>query len=138
MVAVSDLKNKAELAKDPKVAASALEAIAEIQKNWNKLIEAKAQQKKTGFDCKGKIEADEAALKAAIEEPVDQSPVEEKIKGSLRKLDLVEMRWQEFEETKAANVEHRKAAKERVSNAHEKLERSLKESAQLTLPHVAS
>lgn len=134
--AVGDLKAKAENAKDPKVAESALEAITEIQRNWNKWTEAKALQKKRGFECKEKIEADEAALKAAIEEELPASPLEERTKKGMQKLELIEMRWQEFEETKSGNVEIRKHAKEKVKDALEKLERSLKESAQLTLPGV--
>jgi len=132
--AIVHLKNHAEAAKDPKVAQNALDAIAEIQKNWTKWTEAKALQKKVGFECKEKTEADEAALKVAIEEPIPVSPVDEKIKGALKKIELVEMRWQELENTKAANTEHRKAAKERVANWLEKLQRSLSESSQLTLP----
>ncbi len=123
--AIVKLRNHAEAAKDPKVAASALSAIEEITKNWNKWQEAKAQQKKTGFECKGKQEADEAALKAAIEEALPVSPLEERVKKALSKIELVEQRWQEFEETKSANTEHRKTAKDRVAMWLDKLQRAL-------------
>lgn len=132
--AIVNLRNHADAAKDPKVAASALDAITEIQKNWTKWQEAKALQKKTGFECKAKLEADEGALKAVIEESLPVSPLEDRVKKALSKIELVEQRWQEREETIAANTEHRKAAKDRVAMWLDKLQRALTESAQLTLP----
>ncbi len=132
--AVKDLRSHAERAKDPKVVESALDAITEIQRNWTKWQESKAIQKKTGFECKEKQDADEAALKAAIEEPIPAAPLEEHATKGLSKLELIEQRWQEYEETKAANTEHRKAAKERVALYLDKLQRALTESSQLTLP----
>lgn len=132
--AIVKLRNHAEAAKDPKVAESALDAITEIQRNWTKWQEAKATQKKTGFECKEKLEADEGALKAAIEEALPVSPLTERIEKALEKIVLVEQRWQEREETIAANTEHRKAAKDRVAMYLDKLQRALTESAQLTLP----
>jgi hypothetical protein len=132
--AIVKLRSHAEAAKDPKVAQSALEAIEEIQKNWSKWQEAKALQKKRGFECKEKQEADEAALKAAIEEALPVSPMAERVEKALSKIELVEQRWQEFEETKAHNVEVRKHAKDSVATWLDKLQRALTESAQLTLP----
>lgn len=134
--AIVKLRNHAEAAKDPKVAESALNAIEEIQRNWSKWQESKATQKKVGFKCKEKQEADEAALKAAIEEALPASPLEERVKKGLDKIELIEQRWQECEETKAANAEERKAAKERVAMYLDKLQRALTESSQLTLPHT--
>lgn len=134
--AIVKLRNHAEAAKDPKVAESALDAIVAIQVNWQKWQESKATQKKVGFTCKAKQEADEAALKAAIEEALPVSPLEERAKKGVAKLELIEERWQEFEQTKAANVEQRKAAKERVAMYLDKLQRALTESSQLTLPEV--
>lgn len=128
------LRSHAEAAKDPKVAESALDAISEIQKNWNKWQEAKATQKKVGFDCKKKQDADEEVLKAAIEEPLPTAPLTDRVKKALTKIELVEQRWQELQDTLAANTEQRKAAKERAAMYLDKLQRALTESAQLTLP----
>lgn len=133
--AIKDLKAKARSAATPESAESALAAIVEIQKTYNKWVEAKAKQKKVGFECKEKADADEAALKAAIEEELPIEPHERDAKGR-QKLELIEMRWQEYEETKAHNVEARKAAKEHVQTTLERFTRALGESSQLTLPHT--
>lgn len=132
--AIVKLRSHAEAAKDPKVAESALDAIAEIQKNWTKWQESKATQKKVGFECKAKQDADEEVLKAAIEEPLPVAPLNDRVKKALVKIELVEQRWQELADTKAANTEQRKAAKDRTAMWLDKLQRALTESAQLTLP----
>lgn len=132
--AIVKLRNHAEAAKDPKVAASALDAIVEIQRNWTKWQEAKGLAKKKGFECKEKADADEAALKAAIEEALPVAPLTDRVKKALEKIELVEERWQELEQTKAANKEERKEMANKTAMWLEKLQRALTESSQLTLP----
>ena len=61
---------------------------------------------------------------------------EEKVGKIVKKLELVEMRWQELQDTKAHNIEQRKHCKEQVKHYLEKFERSLGEASQLTLPNV--
>ena len=134
---VKDLKGKAAAALSPEAQKSALVAIEEIKRNWDKWKDHKATQKKVGFECKQKEDADEAALKVAIEEELPAAPLAERNEKAIHKLELIEQRWQEYEETKDANTEHRKHAKEQVEFYRDKLERALSEAAQLTLPNVS-
>lgn len=122
---VTELKERAENGdKD------ALAAVEEIVTNFNAWKQAIESKKKVAGECKEQLEKEEAAFTSAVEESLPANATKEKIVG---KLHLVEERWQELQDVRTLTAERKKEAAEEVKTWAEKLDRSIKDSAQLAL-----
>jgi len=108
----------------------ALAAVTEIVENFNAWQQAKDSKKRVAKDTKEASDREEAAFKNAVE---DSMPTNAGAQTVLGKLQTIEQRWQDWEETKAHGVEERKTAKDILKEAEAKLDRSVSESAQLVL-----
>ncbi len=110
--------------------ASALAAVTEIVTSYNAWQDAKDLAKKTNKDAKDRVDQDFAAVKNAIE---DSLPTDAGAQTVVGKLTTIESAWQDYEESKAQAAEDKKDAKERVKETSARLERAVKDSAQLKL-----
>lgn len=122
---VTELKKRAEGGdKD------ALAAVEEIVTNFNGWKASIDGRKKVAAECKESLEKEEAAFTSAVEDSLPAKATKEQIVG---KLHLVEERWQELQDVRGLTAERKKEASEEVKTWADKLDRSIKDSAQLAL-----
>jgi hypothetical protein len=110
-------------------AAAVLKKIQKKFAVWNR---AKSEKADIGKRCGEDLKSSEAAFANAVEAPLEVGKVE--LAAYRAKLENVEQRWQELSETKAANIELKKEAREAVAEAIQALNEAIEESTQPSLP----
>jgi hypothetical protein len=126
--ALEELKTKAEGGDK-----AALKALLEVVTNFGMWRQSKDRQKAVASECKGLIEQEDESVKEAIESPIPIGSTQETFDATRTKLTVIEQRWQEREETKEAVKLKKRDAKKALDAWADKLDRSIQESAQLTL-----
>jgi hypothetical protein len=109
-------------------------ALEMIQKAYAKVGKAKGRKADVSRASGERLKASEAAFVNAIESPLQVGVVE--TKAYQNKLEAVELRWQEWAETKSGNIEERKNATQRLKEAQQALAEAIENSEQLPLPGV--
>lgn len=102
-----------------------------IQKAFGRFNRALATRTQVGKTCGEQLKAAEAAFQNSVEAPLEAGKVE--VEAYRSKLESVELRWQELNETKQGNIEERKHATEKVKEARENLARVFENSSQLDM-----
>jgi len=110
---------------------TAIEALDEILTAYNRLRLAIAKQAEVTEECRQRTKSEWAALTGAIESPVKIDATVEQLR---RKLEDVEVRWQEYTEAMQANKLETKDARKACKAAQKDLDEAVKGSAQLKLP----
>ena len=126
--ALNELKKKAEDGD-----ADAIQALIEVTTNFSQWRLSKDRQKAVAKECKDRLEQEEAAVGEAIENPIPIGSTQETFDATRTKLEVIERRWQDLNEVKAANKEKKKSVQASVREWAGKLDRSIQDSAQLTL-----
>lgn len=113
---------------------TAQDALETIQKAYSKVGKAKGKKAEVSRACGERLKASEAAFVNAMETPLQVGVVE--TKAYQNKLEAIEMRWQEWSETKSGNIEERKHTTARLKEANQLLAEAIENSEQLPLPGV--
>lgn len=110
---------------------TAIEALDEILSAYNRLRLAMAKQAEVTEGCRQRTKSEWASLTGAIESPIKIDATVEQLR---RKLEDVEVRWQEYNEAIQANKLETKDARAATRAAQKELDEAVKGSSQLKLP----
>jgi hypothetical protein len=110
-------------------ASKLLKSIQKAHGKWTGALEKKAR---VSTECGQRVKGAEAAFTNAIEAPLPVGVVE--LAAYREKLDACTVRWGEWSDAKAENIEEKKGARDDVKAALEALNEAIEDSRQQRLP----